>query len=63
MDFALPADQLLTTPASNGLEVELSWRCKIEPARLTGVEIDLLMPVLPELISELMMTRDLTDGE
>jgi hypothetical protein len=58
MDFALPSAQLLTSPAPCELKVELVWRTEIEPNELTEVELDLLGPILPELIAELMMTRD-----
>jgi hypothetical protein len=63
MDFALPSDELLTSPALRDPIVELEWRTEIEADRLSEVELDLLAPILPELIGELMMTRDWTEAE
>jgi hypothetical protein len=58
VEFILPADRLLTTPAPTEPKVELLWRTEIEPDRLSEVEIDLLAPILPELVAELMMIHD-----
>ena len=44
-------------------EVELRWRTEIAANRLTEVELDLLCPIFPELIAELMMTRGWTEAE
>jgi hypothetical protein len=57
MELALPT-QLLTSPAPAEPTVELLWRTEIEPDRLTDVELDLLSPILPELVAELMMIQD-----
>ena len=60
MEFALPADQLLTSSGPAEPKVELLWRTDLETDRLTEVELDLLGPILPELVAELMMIQDET---
>ena len=63
MDLTLRSDQLLTSPAPSEPKVELRWRTEVAANRLTEVELDLLGPIFPELIAELMMTRGWTEAE
>lgn len=58
MEFLLPTGQLLASCSPSEPTVELSWRCEIEADRLAAVELDLLGPILPELVGELMMIQD-----
>lgn len=58
MDLVLPADPLLTSYVPSEPKVELLWRSEIEADRLTVVELELLGPILPELVAELMMIQD-----
>lgn len=62
MGIALPADALLTTPAPGELQVEVTWRNGIEPDQVSDAELELLAPILPELIAELMIQGS-TDAE
>ena len=62
MDVTLPADALLTTSAPGEPQVELVWRGEIEPDRVSDAELELLAPILPELIAELMIQGS-TDAE
>ena len=63
MELAIPSDQFLSSSAAGELEIDLKWKGKIEPHRVSEVELELLVPILPELIAELMLTDDSTDAE
>jgi hypothetical protein len=58
MELVLPADRLLTSSPPSEPKVELLWRSEIEADRLTEVELELLGPILPELVADLMMIQD-----
>ncbi len=63
MELAIPSDQFLSSSGAGKLEIDLVWKGKIEPDGVSEVELELLAPILPELIAELMLTDDLTDAE
>jgi hypothetical protein len=57
MELVLPTHRLLTSSSPPEPKVELLWRSEIEADRLTEVELELMGPILPELVSELMMIQ------
>jgi hypothetical protein len=58
MELVLPTHRLLTSSSPPERKVELLWRAEIEADLLTEVELELLGPILPELVAELMMIQD-----
>ena len=58
MELVLPTGRLLTSSSPSEPKVELLWRSEIEADQLTEVELELLSPILPELVAELMMIQD-----
>lgn len=64
MEYVVPKTELLESPVSATHKIELRWRKDIESDRLSDRELDVLCPVLPELVGELLqMSRDLNDKE
>jgi hypothetical protein len=60
MELVLHTGRLLTSSSPSEPRVELLWRSEIEADQLTDVELELLGPILPELVAELMIIQDWT---